>query len=100
VYVGQYDDAIKAYEEGLKLDPTNQQLKDGLELAKKESQSDPIGNMFGNNGPFSSPDTMAKLQMNPKTNVFLAQPDFQAILADLRANPKNLGYFSKNHLKR
>jgi stress-induced-phosphoprotein 1 len=95
VYVGQYDDAIKAYEEGLTLDPSNIQLKEGLEMAKKEAQSDPIGNIFGNSGLFSSPDAMAKLQMNPKTRGFLAQPDFQAMLANLKANPKNLEYATK-----
>ncbi|XP_059485534.1 stress-induced-phosphoprotein 1 [Neocloeon triangulifer] len=94
VYVNRFDDAIEAYEEGLKLDPNNKQLQEGLEVAKKEAQQDPIGQLFGGGGPFSSPDTYAKLQMNPKTSAFLAQPDFQMILADLKANPKNLG----NHL--
>lgn len=74
------------------MDPTNAQLKEGLEMASKEAQSDPIGNIFGNSGLFSSPDAMAKLQMNPKTRGFLAQPDFQAMLANLKANPKNLEY--------
>lgn len=29
-YLGRYEDSVKAYEEGLKLDPNNAQLKDGL----------------------------------------------------------------------
>ncbi|CAB3369244.1 Hypothetical predicted protein [Cloeon dipterum] len=66
VYVGQFDEAIKTYEDGLKLDPTNKQLLEGLQHAKNEIQNDPL-------------------------TAFLAQPDFQVILADLRANPKNLG---------
>lgn len=29
-YLGRYEESVKAYEEGLKLDPNNVQLKDGL----------------------------------------------------------------------
>jgi len=34
-YRGEYDEAIQAYEEGLRLDPSNQELKDLLDKAKK-----------------------------------------------------------------
>jgi cytochrome c-type biogenesis protein CcmH/NrfG len=32
---GKYDDAIKAYQDGLKLDPSNPDLLDRMERAKK-----------------------------------------------------------------
>ena len=32
---GEYDSAINAYQEGLNLDPSNQQLRDKLEQTKK-----------------------------------------------------------------
>ena len=56
--MGNYDEAIAAYEQGIKYDPENAQLKQGLEKCKqdKEAGDDP---MFG-------PAAMAKLHANPR----------------------------------
>jgi hypothetical protein len=46
----RYEDAKQAYEQGLKLDANNAQLKEGLEQANKalhESKENPLGKLFG-----------------------------------------------------
>ena len=44
---GSYDDAIKLYEEGLKFDPNNAQLKQGLEKCKQDKEGGDSDPMFG-----------------------------------------------------
>ena len=57
--LGNTEEALKVYEEGLKYDPNNAQIKQGIESCK-QSANDP---MFG-------PQAMAKLMSNPKTAAF------------------------------
>ena len=48
----------------------------------------------GNNpmmNPFSLPDLYVRLAMNPKTKAYLDQPDYTAIIEQLRLNPQLLG---------
>lgn len=35
-YLGRFDESIKTYEEGLKFDPSNTQLKEGLEEVRQQ----------------------------------------------------------------
>lgn len=69
--MGRYDEAIVSYEEGLKLNAGNAQLKQGLEACQKEkaaADSDETG-MFG-------PQAMAKLMANPRIAGYFKDPKF------------------------
>lgn len=74
---------------GLKLDPSNEQMRSSLreaEEAKASPSSD--GGLFGN--MFSNPEFLGKLATNATTRGFLAQPDFMAMLRDVGTNPSNI----------
>ncbi|KAI9877338.1 MAG: Hsp90 cochaperone [Pleopsidium flavum] len=86
-----------AYEEALKLDPTNAQAKSGLSSVKRaidaEANEDGIsGNPSGGLGDmFNDPQLIQKLASNPKTSSLLADPQFMAKLQRLKQNPNNIG---------
>jgi stress-induced-phosphoprotein 1 len=85
--------ANDAYEEGLKHDANNAQLKSGLASVQKAMEyeassmaQDPgagLGNMF------SDPNLISKLASNPKTSSLLADPAFMAKLQQIQQNPNN-----------
>lgn len=91
--VGAHD----AYEEALKLDPTNAQAKSGLESVKRaidaEAKEDGMGGdpSGGLGGFFNDPQMLQKLAANPKTSSLLADPSFMAKLQRLKQNPSNIG---------
>ncbi|OWA54542.1 Stress-induced-phosphoprotein 1 [Hypsibius exemplaris] len=102
-YLKRHEDAVQAYEEGLKHDPGNQQLKDGLAEVRAAAAntgggrgggafpSGPVGGAGGGfPNPFAGPGLMEKLQNDPRTREFADQPDFQNIIRNLQANPSSL----------
>lgn len=88
-------DANDAFEEALKLDPTNAQAKSGLSAVKRAlgSQSVPgglgegPGAGFGN--MFKDPQLIQKLARNPKTSKLLGDPSFMAKLQKLKEDPNS-----------
>jgi hypothetical protein len=91
--VGAYD----AYEEALKLEPNNDQAKNGLAAVKRAIDAearadgvkgDPLG---GLGGMFSDPQMIQKLASNPKTSALLADPQFMQKLQRLKDNPNAIG---------
>ncbi|OAQ63033.1 heat shock protein [Pochonia chlamydosporia 170] len=88
--------ANDAYEEGLKLDANNTQLKSGLASVEKAIKqeaggpggfgADPTG---GLGQMFNDPNLIQKLANNPKTSSFLADPTFMAKLQQMQQNPGN-----------
>jgi len=90
--LGDLEGAAKAYEEGLKIEPTNSLLKKGLEDVERAMNDSPlssIANMFG-------PDMWAKLAANPKLSPYLAQPDVVSMLQECQKDPKNMSNFMKD----
>ena len=89
--------SIKAYGDGLALEPANETLAAGLsevEAVKARGGMGGGGNPMGAlGGIFSSPDVWAKLGMNPSTRPFLQQPDFVTMLQAVQANPSSLGQY-------
>jgi stress-induced-phosphoprotein 1 len=82
--------ANDAYEEGLKLDANNAQLKSGLASVQKAMQQEggPGGDPSGGLGQmFNDPNILQKLAANPKTSAFLADPEFVAKINQMKANP-------------
>lgn len=90
--LSRYDEALKTYEEGLKYDANNEQLKEALANCKDqfESASFPGGAPGGN--PFADPRFLANLAMNPKTRELLADPEVQSLLKGLQKNPGDIAY--------
>jgi len=88
--MGQYESAIKAYEEGLKIEPGLAMLTNGLADARGELErssgagADGIG---GLGAVFGAPDALAKIAANPMTASYLADPEFMAKFQELRTNP-------------
>lgn len=98
----RYEDAIKTYEVGLQLDPSNNQLKEALLKCKDNLDSQRFGGPGGDGpvgfNPFSDPRLLANLAMNPKTRDLLNDPEVQNLVQGLQKNPDD---FSKllNHPK-
>lgn len=87
----RFDEAIKTYEEGLKHDANNEQLKEALKNCKDniEPKIDfGAGGNFAN--PFSDPKFLASLAMNPKTRELLADPEVQELVKGLSKNPNDI----------
>ena len=84
-YTGDYDAAISTYEEGLKIEPNNAQLKDGLSRAQEEKQG---GGAKGGMDGFAQ-QMMMKLMMNPKTREYMKDPSFMQKLQAIQTNPQN-----------
>lgn len=92
--LGRLDEALKTYEDGLKCDPSNDQLKEALKNCKDNLDAPPRfpGGAAGNMGnPFADPKFLASLAMNPKTRELLGDPEVQELLKDLSKNPSNIG---------
>ncbi|KAJ6781569.1 hypothetical protein PWT90_01564 [Aphanocladium album] len=88
--------ANDAYEEGLKHDAANAQLKSGLASVEKAMQQE-AGGGFGAGGDdpaaglsrmFNDPQLLQKLASNPKTSSYLSDPSFMAKLQQLQKNPQ------------
>jgi len=85
--------ATKAYEEGLKLDPENALLKQGLsdvENAFMASMENPFQKVF-------SGDVWGKIASNPKLSPYLSQPDYAEKIKALVANPSLASQYMQDH---
>jgi stress-induced-phosphoprotein 1 len=82
----RFDEAIEAYEEGLKFAPADAALKKGLDDVRRAQESGGaagggIGDMF------KDPQMLAKLAANPKTAPLLADKEFMEKLKTIQADP-------------
>ena len=88
---GKFEEAKNAYEEGLRIDPTNATCANG----KKECESKLLKNGGKDdadadeafNKMWSDPNLLGKLATNPKTRPYLQQEDFMKMLAELQRDP-------------
>ena len=80
-----FEEARKAFEHALTLEPGNENTKKSLEqclVAARSNKSAPSGP--GMNNPFADPAAIGRLASNPKTSSYLRDPSFVAVLNELR----------------
>lgn len=82
-----WDEAVRAYEDGLRIDPGNHALQSGLNdtLSAKNR-----GGSRGGAGGLFGPDAMARLALDPRGRALLDDADFVARLNQLAAHPESL----------
>lgn len=83
-FLGRTEDAIAAYEAGLKVEPESLALKEGLFDLKRQTQSRGFPN------PFATSEALNKLRNDPRTKQLLEDPDFLRTMAELQSNPSAL----------
>jgi stress-induced-phosphoprotein 1 len=108
-YLNQYEEAEKTYTAGLKLDPTNEQFKEGLQKAKNALMGPgsfpgaeagsfpggPAGSFPGGPPGASSPfgnqqEILQKLLTDPETKEYFKDKDFLAKMKLCQTNPQML----------
>ncbi|KAH8695935.1 putative heat shock protein [Talaromyces proteolyticus] len=89
--------AHDAYEEALKLEPSNDQFKSSFNAVKRAIDAEAKADGFqgdptaGLGGIFNDPQLIQKLASNPKTSSLLADHDFMSKLQRLKENPNSIG---------
>lgn len=86
-YLEKYDEAEQTYQKGLELDPTNQQLKEGLDRVKESKTED-----AGAAGNFMQ-QAFGKLLSNPETAAYFQDPEFVQKLTAIQKNPQMISLY-------
>lgn len=97
--LGRRLEARAAYEEGLARDPTNAQLQRGMEAtlgALEAARELPQAGATPVENPFGDPAMLARMQSDPKMQEHLKDPQFVAILEELKRDPRTLTRYIKD----
>jgi stress-induced-phosphoprotein 1 len=90
-FMKEYDKALATYEDGLKLDPRNQELLDGrrrcIEQINKASR--------GDLSPEELKERQARAMQDPEVQNILTDPIMRQVLTDLQENPSA----AQDHMK-
>ena len=79
-----YGEALKSYEAGLKIEPDNQAMKEGLMSIRQKFESNPFLSIM----QLFQGDIIGKLSQNPKFKEYLKQPDFVQMLEGMKSSPQ------------
>lgn len=91
-FVKEYDDAMTTYSEGLKHDPTNEELRDGLRRCQEQISR-------GATGQLSEEEMRARQERamaNPEIQAILSDPIMRQVLQDMSTDPKAAAEHQKN----
>jgi len=82
---GKLQEATAAYEEGLKVDPNNAALKQGMTDVRAAGDTQGQASILN---MFMSPEGQAKLKSDPETAAYMADPQFMQMLEMCQKNPQ------------
>ncbi|KAM0934361.1 putative Heat shock chaperonin-binding, tetratricopeptide-like helical domain superfamily [Dioscorea sansibarensis] len=90
-FMKEYDKALETYQEGLKHDPNNQELVDGVRRCVEQINRTNRGDI----SPEELKERQAKAMQDPEIQNILSDPIMRQILVDFQENPKA----AQDHLK-
>ncbi|KAJ0048056.1 hypothetical protein Pint_15937 [Pistacia integerrima] len=91
-FMKEYDKALETYQEGLKLDPENQELLDGMRRCVQQINKAGRGEL----SPEELKERQAKAMQDPEIQNILSDPVMRQVLVDFQENPKAAQEHMKN----
>ncbi len=88
-FLNRHEDAIRVYEEGLKIDSNNQELLNNLKKVRKYEKTKSIANELSF---ISDPKFIHQLVTNPKAQQLLQDPETARLMKSLQDQPNNVAY--------
>ncbi|KAL1559751.1 Hsp70-Hsp90 organizing protein 3 [Salvia divinorum] len=93
-FMKEYDKALETYQEGLKHDPNNQELLDGIRRCVEQINKASRGDF----SPDELKERQAKAMQDPEIQNILTDPVMRQVLTDFQENPKAAQDHMKNPL--
>lgn len=93
-FLKEYDKALETYQEGLKHDPQNQELLDGVRRCVQQINKAGRGEL----SPEELKERQAKAMQDPEIQNILSDPVMRQVLVDFQENPKAAQDHMKNPL--
>uniref|UniRef100_A0A1J3IQJ2 Hsp70-Hsp90 organizing protein 3 n=1 Tax=Noccaea caerulescens TaxID=107243 RepID=A0A1J3IQJ2_NOCCA len=91
-FMKEYDQAMETYQEGLKHDPKNQELLDGVRRCVEQINKMNRGDLT----PEELKERQAKAMQDPEVQNILSDPVMRQVLVDFQENPKAAQEHMKN----
>ncbi|EPS65293.1 hypothetical protein M569_09477 [Genlisea aurea] len=91
-FMKEYEKALETYQQGLKLDPQNQELADGVRRCVEQINKASRGDL----SPEELKERQAKAMQDPEIQNILTDPVMRQVLADFQENPNAAQHHMKN----